>query len=109
VQEWKTTKIKRETLLRLRSVKVRFDFKSLDEVFTTFMAIRDKMCWDKNDMLCMAKYGKLPEVVAVQGGSDEECLRKLGLGGPETGKVGEISNVEEIGKASTELLKEKRE
>lgn len=112
MQEWKTTKVKRETLLRLRSVKVRFDFKSLDEVFTAFLAIRDKMRWDKNDMLCMAKYGKLPEVDAVQGNSDAECREKLGLG-EEFTKIAEftVPDAEKVGELSKGLLKdgEKRE
>lgn len=104
MQAWKTTKIKRETLLRLRSIKTRFNFKSLDEVFTTFLAIRDKMRWDKGDMVCMAKFGKLPEVVSVQGGTDEECREKLGLGGAKTEKTGEIPDVEKVGKLSKSLL-----
>jgi hypothetical protein len=107
---WKTTKIKRETLLRLRSVKQRFDFKSLDEVFTVFLMIRDKMRWDKADMYAMGKFGKLPEVISGEARNESQFdEKKAELTGPEFRKISEIPDVERIGKASIELLKDKKE
>lgn len=71
--------MKRSTVLRLKSLKTRLGYSSLESAVVALMDARDKLGWDAADLLIIAKYGRLPEIVSGEARNDEEMREKLGL------------------------------
>ena len=86
--------MKRSTVLRLKSMKTRLGFSSLEQAVIALMDVRDRFGWDRIDLQSLARYGKIPEIIEGQAGSDSEMIQKLGL--THAKKTGESFVIEPV-------------
>lgn len=104
-----TTCIAKDTLQKLKSLAAKMGYASTQELIREMALAVDKANFGKFEILCLQTYGRIPEIIEGSARNEGEMYAKLGLDGPKTKKIGQIENVERIGKASTELLREKKE
>jgi hypothetical protein len=85
---------KREEAMLLKLTSKRLGFNSISSYVMSLHAVRLKMAWDKSDLECLSKYGKLPTVEVGTATSEKEVMEKLGLKNAK--KIGESEQNETL-------------
>jgi hypothetical protein len=79
MREITTISVKCETSSKFRTVKKRLGYHSSDALLNAIVNLINAKGWDKLDLECLERFGKIPEIVSGSAKSDLEMREKLGL------------------------------
>ncbi len=88
--------LKKSTVLRIKSLKQRFQYSSIEAVVTAFLDMRDKCAFSRIDLEDLARFGKIIEVEVKTATSEKEMLHNEGLDKATAHKTSESFVIEPI-------------